>query len=35
MYINPVLVGVLATVTFELLVIVGVAAWMTVKGGRR
>ena len=35
MYINPVLVGVLATVTFELLVIVGWAAWVTTKGGRR
>ena len=35
MYINPVLVGVLATVTFELTVIVGVVVWMTVKGGKR
>ena len=35
MYINPVLVGMLATVTFELAVFVGVVVWMTVKGGRR
>ena len=35
MYINPVLVGVLATVTFELIVFVGVAVWITAKGGRR
>lgn len=35
MYINPVLVGVLATVTFELVVIAGVVVWITVKGGRR
>ena len=35
MYINPVLVGVLATVTFELLVIVGIAWWTTTRGGRR
>ena len=35
MYINPVLVGVLATVTVELIVFVGVVVWITVKGGRR
>ena len=35
MYINPVLVGVLATVTFELGVFVGVVVWITAKGGRR
>ena len=35
MYINPLLFGVLAAATFELVVIFGVAAWITVKGDKR